>query len=301
LAIINLIKGFLIGVALVIPGLSGSIFAVIVGLYEPLIKAINQFRQSPKKQLQFLTPIGLGAIVGILFSTKVVLWLSQRFPIPAYAFFLGLVLGIIPFIWRKMRAIAFTWWYPVITLLGFALILGLTQLGSGQAESYISIKALQTWQDAGQMLFAGGFSVALMIIPGISGSIMLMVISQYGTVYNAVGAIVDLLRHLLKGNLAAAQGDLQTVALMLPFMVGALVGTVLIAKLMHYLLKHYESQVYYGVLGVVGAAAIILWQSGITPYLPKTGWLNLMQLALLGLMLLLGILATLFLDKPSSD
>lgn len=295
---LNSIKGFLIGIALVIPGLSGSIFAVIVGLYEPLIAAINDFKKAPKQQLRFLTPIGIGAVIGVLFSTKVVLWLSQRFPIPAYAFFLGLVLGILPFIWRKLKQIHFKWPYLLLTLGGFLLILGLTYLGSGHSESYIRLTALSSWSDAGQMVFAGAFSVALMIIPGISGSIMLMVIAQYGTVYNAVGQIVDLLKYLLQGDFTAAKASLQTVLLIGPFIIGALIGTILVAKLMHYLLKHFESQVYYGVLGVVLAASIILWQSGIQPAMtPATTWLDLLWIPF---MIIIGILATIFLDKPET-
>ncbi|MCD2256795.1 DUF368 domain-containing protein [Lactobacillus sp. CC-MHH1034] len=296
---INIIKGFLIGIALVIPGLSGSIFAVIVGLYEPLIKAINNFRKAPKQQLKFLTPIGIGAVIGVIVSTKVVLWLSQRFPIPAYAFFLGLVLGILPFIWKKMRLVIFRWWLLSLPLLGFILIMGLTLLGSGHSESYIQIPVLSSIQDFGQMIFAGGFAVALMLIPGISGSIMLMVIGQYGTIYHAVGKSTDVLKHTLNGDFLAAQQDLKSVALILPFMIGALIGTVLVAKLMHYLLAHFEGQVYYGVLGVVIAASATLWQSGIQPALPVK--LTLSTYLWIGIMIIIGVLATIFLDKPDNN
>lgn len=299
MSLLNAFKGFLIGIALVIPGLSGSIFAVIVGLYEPLISAINQLRKHPRSQMQFLTPIGISAVLGILFSTKVVLWLSSQFPVPAYAFFLGLVLGILPFVWRKMRRVAFSPIYLLITVLGFASILGLTQLGAGQSESYVQIQALNSWQDAFSMLFAGGFSVALMLIPGISGSILLMVISQYGTVYHAVGQFTDLIRHTLSGNLSAAGSDLKTVALMGPFLIGALLGTLLVARLMRYLLARFEGQVYFGVLGVILAAAVILWQNGVATGLAAASQPLWHSILWIGAMALIGILATLFLDQPS--
>ena len=70
---LNFVKGAIIGIALVIPGLSGSIFAVVVGLYDRLLNAVNHFRDDPKKNMRFLTPIGLGAVIGILLSTKAVL------------------------------------------------------------------------------------------------------------------------------------------------------------------------------------------------------------------------------------
>ena len=73
--LINALKGALIGVALVIPGLSGSIFAVIVGLYEPLLAAIAQFKKDWRQAIGFLWPIGIGAGIGVLLSTKIILWL----------------------------------------------------------------------------------------------------------------------------------------------------------------------------------------------------------------------------------
>lgn len=74
-------KGFLIGIALVIPGLSGSMFAVVVGLYERMVEAISSFRKQPLKNIKFLLPIMLGAVIGILASTKLVLWLCEQFPV----------------------------------------------------------------------------------------------------------------------------------------------------------------------------------------------------------------------------
>lgn len=67
---LNFVKGAIIGIALVIPGLSGSIFAVVVGLYDRLLNAVNHFRDDPKKNMRFLTPIGLGAVIGIRFPLR---------------------------------------------------------------------------------------------------------------------------------------------------------------------------------------------------------------------------------------
>lgn len=295
--IINMIKGALIGVALVIPGLSGSIFAVIVGLYEPLLKAIAQFKKDWRQAIGFLGPIGIGAGVGILLSTKIVLWLCTAYPLAAYSFFIGLVLGSLPFIWRKLHGL--DWSKLLIALVAGLLMLLLTKIGGHQSESEIAISQLTSLADFGTLLFAGFFSVSLMLIPGISGSIMLMIIKQYGTVYHAVSQLLDLMVYLVTGRFQQALAAWQSVLLLLPFTLGALIGTFLVAKLMHYLLAHYAQRVYAGVLGVVIAAIWILAETGVAPAWPLTiGSFSVIgSIGVIIVMLILGTLATLYFDK----
>lgn len=296
---LNFIKGAIIGIALVIPGLSGSIFAVVVGLYDRLLQAVNHFRANPKKNLRFLAPIGLGAVVGILVSTKAVLVVTTHWPLPSYGFFIGLVLGIGPFIYRKLVLKPFTWWYLLLVAGGFAGIYGLAKLGGTQPENLTAIQRLSSVSDAGVMAFAGIFAVALMAIPGISGSVMLMVIDQYGTVYNAVSQLGDAARAFASGNWSAFNAAMGSVALLLPFMLGAIAGLIAVAKLMAYLLEHFETQVYYAVCGIVAAAVVILLETGIAPYWPATGMV--IPALLVVVSLIIGVLATIFLDKPESN
>lgn len=294
-----MIKGALIGIALVIPGLSGSIFAVVVGLYDRLLTAVNHFREAPKVHAKLLLPVGIGAVIGVLLSTRAVLAMTTAWPLASYGFFIGLVVGIGPFVWRKIRQVSFRSWYLVLPVLGFALIYGLAQLGGEKPENLITLTRLTSVQDGFTMGFAGVFAVALMAIPGISGSIMLMVIDQYGTVYNAVAALGPTLRAGLAGNWAAAGHHLQTVALLLPFMIGAAGGLLVIAKVMEALLKRFEAQVYYAVIGIVLAAVVILIQTGLQPYWPQSGGLAASGVVLISVVI--GTLATLFLDKPAGQ
>lgn len=138
---LNFIKGAIIGIALVISGLSGSIFAVVVGLYDRLLQAVNHFRANPKKNLRFLAPIGLGAVVGILVSTKAVLVVTTHWPLPSYGFFIGLVLGIGPFIYRKLVLKPFTWWYLLLVAAGFAGIYGLARLAGPSRRTSLPFSA----------------------------------------------------------------------------------------------------------------------------------------------------------------
>ncbi|KRM71561.1 membrane protein [Lacticaseibacillus brantae DSM 23927] len=294
---INFVKGIIIGLALVIPGLSGSIFAVVVGLYDKLLDAVNHFRQQPRASIRFLWPVALGAVIGILVSTKAVLALTTSFPIPSYGFFIGLVLGIGPFIIRKIQTIPFRWGYLLLSLIGFAAIYGLAKLGGTEPENMIALHALNSGGDWLTMGFAGVFSVSLMAIPGISGSVMLMVLDQYGTVYNAVSQLGTGVRALLQGDMTAFGHAMAAAALLVPFMLGAIIGLIAVAKLMGYLLKHYEALVYYAVIGIVLAAVVILIQTGLVPYWHGS---NLVTSFVVIASAVIGILATIFLDRPEN-
>ncbi|EGF40584.1 membrane protein, partial [Lacticaseibacillus rhamnosus MTCC 5462] len=235
----------------------------------------------------------------ILLSTKAVLVITTHWPLPSYGFFIGLVLGIGPFIYRKLVLKPFSWWYLLLVLGGFIAIYGLAKLGGTQPENLIAIQRLSSVRDAAIMGFSGIFAVSLMAIPGISGSVMLMVIDQYGTVYHAVSQLGDAARALVAGNWAGFTAAMGSVALLVPFMVGAMIGLIAIAKLMGYLLEHFEVEVYYAVCGIVAAAVVILIETGIAPYWPTTGTLAAVLAVLVSLVI--GILATVFLDKPESD
>ncbi len=187
--IVNFIKGIIVGIAVVIPGLSGSMFAVIVGLYEKMINAVSTLRKGFKKNVLFLLPIVLGGVIGILLSAKLIVDLCEEFPQQAYFFFIGLVLGSIPLVLRKVKQINFKPVYLLITLFSFIFIMIMGYLSSGETSESISETThyLTSFSDVIAVFIAGFFSCALMSVPGVSGSVTLMVLGQYNKVYGAVG------------------------------------------------------------------------------------------------------------------
>ena len=298
MSIINVVKSFFIGIALVIPGLSGSIFAVVVGLYEDIINAISSFSKDIKVNIKFLLPVALGCVMGILASTKAVLWLCENYQLQSYMFFIGLVLGSVPLIWRKMSKIEFKAVYLILSVLSFAAIL-LTSGGSSDSEkSYIAIQTLSGLPDFLTLTLAGIISVSLMMIPGISGSVMLMVIGQYGTVYNAVGSSLDFLMYVIKGDFTMAAECFMTVALIIPFLLGALIGIVIIAKILSFLLKKWESLVYYCVLGLIGGAIVVLALEGGVVDITGNISTNILKIVIGIIFIVIGCVCTVFLDNP---
>lgn len=180
--LIDFIKGILIGIALVIPGLSGSIFAVVVGLYEPILHAVNNVRKEFKKSFLFLLPIVLGVVIGILLSTKMVLWVTQNYIQQSYFFFIGLVLGSVPLVLRKVKGIKFKPQYLLLSVISFAAILAISFMLAGKneevAKEAITIAKITGVGDFLILTFAGLFACASMSIPGVSGSVMLMVMDN---------------------------------------------------------------------------------------------------------------------------
>lgn len=300
MSIVNIFKGFFIGIALVVPGLSGSIFAVIVGLYEKILNAIANFKQDVPLYIKFLLPIAIGVGIGILASARAILWISTEYPVQSYLFFSGLVMGSIPLILRKTKKIPFNPMYLACSVLSFFTMIIMAELGGGSNESQIALSQLDSIGDIGVMIFAGIFSISFMVIPGISGSIMLMVINHYGTVYNAVSQSAVLLRYVIVGNWDGVIQSLSTVALLIPFSIGSFIGIVFISKIMLYILHKNEPLVYYCVAGSLVAAIFTLIRIGVINNLP-VGYsiAGIASFVLVGIICIVaGVLCTNFLDKP---
>ncbi len=307
--IFHFIKGILIGIAAVIPGLSGSIFAVVVGLYEDILLAVNNLRKQTKKSILFLLPIVIGAAVGVLISTNLVLYICETYTHQSYIFFIGLVLGSIPLILRKMKKVPFRSVYLILPLITFAVILFVSfytkNLSSGSAESYVAIPQITGIGDFLVIFFSGLVSCSLMSIPGISGSITLMVIGQYGSVYNAVGKCADMLTSLVQGNWEGVKASGSSVFVVLPFALGAIAGFLLIAKFLVYLLKKAEALTYYAVFGLVLGAIATLFLDGVFADKTQLSGMDSKMLVftvILDLILIAGgIFCSVFLDKPQKN
>lgn len=303
--IINFLKGIFIGIALVIPGLSGSIFAVVVGLYESILNAVNNIRKEFKKSVIFLLPIVFGVGVGILASTKLVLWVTESYTQQSYFFFIGLVLGSVPLILRKVKGVKFKPQYLLISIAAFVAILSISFLITGnmtetEAKEMPKIVKITGVDDFLILTFAGIFSCASMSIPGVSGSVMLMVVGQYGSVYNAVGNCVDFLKALLTGNFDEAKIAASSILVVLPFMIGAIIGIALIAKFLVFLLKKYEALMYYAVGGLVAGAVVTLFtEAAKDPTFSFSIGVSKFLLILLidAVLVVVGVLCTKYLDK----
>lgn len=247
-SIILIIKGFFFGIANIIPGVSGGTLAMTLGVYEELIETISHFFHDWKKSIKFLFPFFFGAGLSILLMSKVISYCLTHFPLPTTLFFVGLILGGIPLIAKKVQGKKTNLSCKLLFLLTFGLIMVMTFLQPGNFEVSLKNPSLIMY---GVLFLVGVIAAATMVIPGVSGSFVLMILGFYQPI---VGIISDL-THLshLGSNLA----------ILLPFGLGVVLGIVLVAKLIEWLFHKYEVPTYYAILGFVVASIVALF-AGVT-------------------------------------
>lgn len=240
---ILVLKGFLIGIANIIPGVSGGTLMITLGIYERIINAISHFFHDFKENIKFLVPLGIGMVLSILLMSQLIGMCLEKFPFPTTLFFVGLILGGIPLLLRKVKDSPKKVSYWIIFVITFLFVAMFAFLKSG--DYVVSFEDMNIMSYV--LLFGVGMiASATMIIPGISGSFMLMLLGYYKP-------IIDTLRSLTEFSLLG-----HNLAILIPFGIGVLVGIVLVAKLIEFLLKKFEIPTYYGVLGFVLASMIAI-------------------------------------------
>lgn len=293
--ITNIIKGSLIGVALIVPGLSGSIFAIILGLYEKGLYAVANFIREPIVHGKFLLPIAVGGGIGVLVGAWLVLSLTVRFPAFAYLFFCGLVIGSGPLVYRKLMQVPLRPLYLLYSVAAFFVVFVFVYANIENAHT--TLYRIGSVFDFFNLAFAGLVSVPLMMIPGVSSSIIIIVLGHFGTIYNSIGAIVDMVRYMFMGYWAGFWDSFAAVVVLVPFVVGAVVGFITMARIMSYLLKRFEVIIYYFVAGALIGTIGVLFDMGVIGNIPY-GFVPFVSFLVIGLICVAcGIFCTIFLER----
>ena len=236
-AILLLLKGFIMGIANIIPGVSGGTLAIILGIYEKLINILSCLWKNIKENLKFLIPLFVGMGIAIIAGSYIIDWGLTNFPIATTMFFIGLVIGGIPFIYVKVHKK-----YSVINVLVFIIIATVVILISlWTVDREINLSKLDFLLVL-RLFFVGMVAAATMIIPGISGSLVLMNLGYYESIISAIKGLTDLsqLGH--------------NICVLLPFGFGVIAGLILIARIIKWLLKKFPVQSYFGILAFVIAS-----------------------------------------------
>lgn len=237
------IKGFLIGVANIIPGVSGGTLAITLGIYEKLIGAISHFFKNLKENIRFIIPIGIGAVLSILLLSRVISFCLDKYTLATILFFIGLILGGIPLLNKKIKGHYKNVSNIIIFLLSFGFVVALSIL---KGENVVSFENMQVINYI--MLFlVGVVAAATMIIPGVSGSFVLMLLGYYKPIVDTIG------------DLTKFNNIWQDMMILVPFGIGVLVGIVAISKLLEFLFKKYEVKTYFGVMGFIMASIITIF------------------------------------------
>lgn len=271
----DMCKGAVIGIANIIPGVSGGTMAVSMGIYDRLIHCITHLFKEFKKSVLFLIPIILGAAAALAASAFGLEYLFGNYPVPTNLFFIGLILGGLPAMCKKVKGNKVKAGHVAAFLLFFVLVTGFALIGKKEgAAPDLSFGVLNVIKLFG----VGMIASATMVIPGVSGSMILLLIGYYHPIIETVSYFI---RALLSFDI---NGILTGMGILVPAGIGIIVGIFVIAKLIEIIFQKFPMYAYWAIIGLIAASpiAVILIPknlasfSGITVF---TGLISVVTLA----------------------
>ena len=286
--ILDLLKGVAIGIANVIPGFSGGTMAVILKVYERLIGAASEFLHRPLKVIKDIWALAIGLIIGVIGASFTIIYALNAFPMQTIMFFVGLIIGSIPFIYantlkyKEENKRLFGLKEAISFIIALALVVTLPILnvrpiiGSINFFTYVMI------------FLMGIISAGAMIIPGISGSLVLMIFGYYILIVDTLKGFVSSLIHFDFGGLGLS------FIIILIFGIGCIIGFFSIAKLINYLLKKYPKAVYATILGLLIGSVFSIIYTTIQDYSDKINFSSPWLYIVSSLMLIIGIACAYF-------
>ncbi len=267
--ILDIIKGIIIGVANIIPGVSGGTMAVTMGVYDKILDSINNLIKDFKKSFLTLLPLGIGMVAGIGVFSFILPHCLSNYSFQTSMCFAGLIVGGIPSIFTNLQD-SFdkekrTKVHPLhiisfLVFLGIAVFMALANPSSTTADA-IEISPIMVIL----LLLMGILCAAAMIIPGISGSLLLMMLGYYSGIMGSISKFLSALKDF------DGEALLRCVVILAPFGIGCIIGVLLISKLISWLLKNHESITYCGIFGLIAASPFaILCKMENPQYTPVT-------------------------------
>ncbi len=251
----NILKGIVIGLANIIPGVSGGTMMVSMGIYDKLIHCITHLFSEFKKSLQFLIPIFIGIGVAVVVVPFGIEFLFANYPFQANLLFIGLIIGGLPAVWKKVKGSSVRVGHIIACILFFALVAGLALVGETEGEAAdLSFSLISVIKLFGVGIVAS----ATMVIPGVSGSMMLLLLGYYHPV-------LETITNFIKAVLAFdINGILAGMGVLIPFGIGVVVGIFAIAKLIEIIFVKFPLYAYWAIIGlIISSPVAILLVGGI--------------------------------------
>lgn len=240
--LILFIKGFILGVANVIPGVSGGTLAVSLGLYERILECVTTLFKKFKENLTFIMPIALGIGVAILSTSKLVTYALTNFKAQTIFLFVGLIFGGISLIMKKVKGQK-SFFNICVLCIVFIFVLGLNFVKTDLFSiSFTNMKIV----DYILLALAGFIASSAMVIPGISGSFVLMVFGYYEKIMATIS------------HLTAFKNIGQDLIILTVFGIGVLLGILFMAKLITKLIEKNEVRTYFAIMGFVLSSIVVL-------------------------------------------
>lgn len=232
--IIDFVKGICIGIAAIVPGVSGGTLAVILKVYDKMIEAIGNIFRHFKQSMKTLLPIGLGALFGILALVFPLKYAKQYVPLPLVSLFVGFIIGGLPGLFDKVHR------KPNVSgsisaLIALAIVIGICFIPTGGNYD------ISNMDFVGYLLFfiVGVVGSSALVVPGISGSMLLLILGFWDP-------IIEVASQLMKFTNVGSN-----LLILCAFALGCIVGFILISKIMSILLKKFEYQTFMAIIAFI--------------------------------------------------
>ncbi len=257
-AIKDVLKGMVIGIANVIPGVSGGTMMVAMGIYDKLIHCITHLFKEFKKSVLFLLPIVIGMAIAVIGGSFGIEFLFEKFPLQTNLLFIGLIIGGLPAIWKNVKGNSIRLGHILAFLAFFALVACMAFMGEKEGNAAdMSVNLINIMK-----LFAVGvIASATMVIPGVSGSMVLLLMGYYNPILSEIN---NFMRALTSFDV---NGMLHGIGVLLPFGIGVIVGIFAIAKLIEIIFNKFPLYAYWAIIGLIVASPIAIIAMGTFPAL----------------------------------
>lgn len=242
--ILNFIRGFCMALADSVPGVSGGTIAFILGFYDEFVNSLDSLISTNSRDrirgLKFLSKIGIGWVIGFVFS---ILFITSIFEQNIYrinSLFLGFIIASIPLIINsEKKIIKNNKKYQIFLLLGIAIVCLMTYFNPATGSDHsFSVKVDNLSLPLIVYVFvAGMIAISAMVLPGISGSTILLIFGLYVPILESVKYILKLKFEYFPG-----------IAI---FICGILTGILVVVRVVRYLLKTFRPQTIYCIIGLM--------------------------------------------------
>ena len=234
---ILIIKGFIIGLGKIIPGVSGALLAISMGIYDKALGVISNFFKDIKYSIKFLMPIGIGILLAIICFSNILSLLLSKYYFVTMLMFLGLIIGGIPSLFKKLyksKTNKKDYYFVFITII-IVLICYLIMLNNKINLNYIFNYSILYW------LIIGAIDALTMIIPGISGTAIFVMLGCYNDIINIYA------------------NPFSNVEAILLFMISVAITVLLLTKIIAWLFKNCTKSMYLTIfiLLIVSIIALI--------------------------------------------
>ncbi len=235
----RILCGAFLGFSIILPGISGSIMAVMLGIFDRLINIVSNPFKDFKKNVIYLFPMGIGGLLSIFISIKALNQLFDTHPVPAFLLFMSLIAGGMPTVYKEARTDRFKNHYWIGMIAAFAIALTAGFFANRDVSTLVDTShtsfAIQLITLSVSGLIAGVSS----IVPGMSVSMILMMLGTYELLLRAASNI--------------------NLVVIIPVGIFFVIGMVLFSKLIKWVFHHYHDFSYFMVLGFMGGSLVSIF------------------------------------------